>query len=419
MAERPAWLGDLERRVGAGALACDAASLAAHARDGAVPLAVCAPESSEGVAAAVALCHAQQIPVYPHGNGTAPRLPAVPQHSNRPGLVLSTARLTRTFEHAAADIVATAGAGWELGAFQRRLGELGQWLPLGGPERATLGGLLATDRAGRLALGYGTLRDLVLGLTVVNGDGIARRSGGKVVKNVTGYALDKLYIGSHGTLGIITEATFKLRPLPPGRAAWALSAGSVARGIELLRGIARLNLPLETLRLRSTGVSDSELYVQAAGTGPELDRIHRELAGAAEREPQRSELPREWSPDSGAPAVDTLPQLGTPHACLLHCGCLPSQLSALAEQLGALPGRCEFTPAGAIAALGMNGSAAEELCAAVRASGATARIGAVWQTSVREPFGPPRPEWPLMRGLREQLDPRGICNPGAGLTPYW
>ena len=93
-----------------------------------------------------------------------------------------------------------------------------------GSPGSTLGGLVAANCCGPRSLAaYGTLRDMVLGMTVVNGDGVIRKCGGKVVKNVTGYALDKLYIGSFGTIGVITEVTFKLRPLPAGVGFWKWS----------------------------------------------------------------------------------------------------------------------------------------------------------------------------------------------------
>ena len=90
-------------------------------------------------------------------------------------------------------------------------------MAVNGSVRNSIGGLIAANHAGPRAYGYGTLRDMVLGMMVLNGDGAARKCGGKVVKNVTGYALDKLYIGSLGTLGLVSEVTFKLLPKPTAR----------------------------------------------------------------------------------------------------------------------------------------------------------------------------------------------------------
>lgn len=114
------------------------------------------------------------------------------------------------------DLTVTVEAGLTLGALQRALREHGQWLPADPPhaDRLTIGALLATNASGPRRFGHGTIRDHLLGLQVALADGRLIRSGGKVVKNVAGFDLLKLFVGSHGSLGVITEATFKLLPLP-------------------------------------------------------------------------------------------------------------------------------------------------------------------------------------------------------------
>ena len=100
---------------------------------------------------------------------------------------------------------------------QKRLGEEGQFLALDPPvaDGATIGGVIATNVSGPLRFAYGTARDLVIGTRVANPDGTLTRAGGRVVKNVAGYDLNKLYVGSLGTLSIIVELSFKLAPIPP------------------------------------------------------------------------------------------------------------------------------------------------------------------------------------------------------------
>jgi len=131
-------------------------------------------------------------------------------------LILSTQRMTKMIRHEPADLIATAEAGLTLKEFQTRLAAGGQWLPVDPPDdgTATLGGLLAAGLSGPQAMGYGSLRSFVIGMRVVLGDGREIKSGGNVVKNVAGYDLCKLFTGSYGTLGLITQVTFKLRPLP-------------------------------------------------------------------------------------------------------------------------------------------------------------------------------------------------------------
>jgi len=131
-------------------------------------------------------------------------------------LILTTRRLTKIIRHEPADLVATAEAGTTLAEFQEQLAGAGQWLPIDPPDdgRATLGGVVATGLGGAQAFGYGLPRSFVIGMRVVLADGRSIKAGGNVVKNVAGYDTCKLFTGSCGTLGLITELTFKLRPLP-------------------------------------------------------------------------------------------------------------------------------------------------------------------------------------------------------------
>jgi glycolate oxidase subunit GlcD len=135
---------------------------------------------------------------------------------SRADLILSTRRMKNVIRHEPADLVATAEAGLSLVEFQKHLSQAGQWLPLDPPDdgRATLGGIVATGLGGAHSFGFGTPRSYVIGMRVVLGDGRVVKAGGNVVKNVAGYDLCKLFTGSYGTLGLITEITFKLRPLP-------------------------------------------------------------------------------------------------------------------------------------------------------------------------------------------------------------
>ena len=129
-------------------------------------------------------------------------------------LIVSTRRLDQIIEHAAGDLVVTVQTGVRLDYLQERLATEGQRLALDPPQSGTIGGLIATNAAGPLRFRYGAPRDLLIGLTIVRADGTVAKAGGKVVKNVAGYDLGKLFAGSYGTLGLITQATFRLHPLP-------------------------------------------------------------------------------------------------------------------------------------------------------------------------------------------------------------
>lgn len=129
---------------------------------------------------------------------------------------IETKALHRILEHSPEDMTATVEAGIALGKLQSHLAQRGQWLPIDppNPESLTVRDLLASNRTGPRRLGYGTIRDYLVGIKVVLPDGSLIKAGGKVVKNVAGYDLGKLFIGSFDSLGIIVEATFKLQPIP-------------------------------------------------------------------------------------------------------------------------------------------------------------------------------------------------------------
>ncbi len=194
-------------------LLTSARDLKRFAVDGVTPQVAALPGSAEEMAALLKLAGERKLAVLPVGGGTELELGQPPERCD---LAICTARLNALLEHEAADLTCSVQAGITLADLQQRLAEKGQFLALDPPnaERATIGGLLAANSSGPQRLRYGAARDLVIGLRVVLADGTIARSGGKVVKNVAGYDLNKLYIGSLGTLGIIVEANFKLIPKP-------------------------------------------------------------------------------------------------------------------------------------------------------------------------------------------------------------
>ncbi len=151
-------------------------------------------------------------------------------------------RMSGVVEHAAGDLVARVQAGARMGDVAAVLAQAGQEIALDVPGDATVGGVVASGLAGPRRLRYGTPRDLLIGITIVRADGTVAKSGGKVVKNVAGYDLGKLFAGSAGTLGLITEATFRLHPLPAARA--YVTAEYVAVSVACDAVAAAANSPL-------------------------------------------------------------------------------------------------------------------------------------------------------------------------------
>ncbi len=185
--------------------------------DGREPQQVVFPESIEQVAETLRSASAQKTAVTPIGAGGFLHIGSLPR---RYDLALSLQRMNRVVDYQPTDMTVTVEAGMSLARLQAILGEHGQWLPLDPPfpERATVGGIIAANLSGPSRLSQGTVRDFLLGLRVVTADGTVVKGGGRVVKNVAGYDVPKLYCGSFGTLGVIVEATFKVRPYPERQA---------------------------------------------------------------------------------------------------------------------------------------------------------------------------------------------------------
>jgi glycolate oxidase FAD binding subunit len=172
---------------------------------------------------------------------------------SRPDLLIDTTRMSGVLEHAAGDLVARVQAGTRMGDVSAELAKAGQELALDVPAAATVGGVVASGLAGPRRLRYGTPRDLLIGITVVRADGIVAKSGGKVVKNVAGYDLGKLFTGSDGTLGLITEATFRLHPLPAARAYVTAEYTAVSVACDAISAAANSPLVASAVEVSLTG----------------------------------------------------------------------------------------------------------------------------------------------------------------------
>jgi FAD/FMN-containing dehydrogenase len=152
---------------------------------------------------------------------------------------LDLRRLNQVIAHVPEDMTATVESGITLQTLQQELATHKQWLPIDPPraEHATIGAILATNASGPRRCGYGTIREWLIGMRVMLANGAIVKTGGQVVKNVAGYDLAKLFIGSRGTLGIILEATFKLRPLPEREAFVQRSCATLSEAIGFIETI--------------------------------------------------------------------------------------------------------------------------------------------------------------------------------------
>ncbi|HEX5735439.1 MAG TPA: FAD-binding oxidoreductase [Blastocatellia bacterium] len=181
--------------------------------DGLKPSVVVKPGSTEEVVGCLRACSESDAAIVPAG------LMAWLESGNplrRADVVLSLERLARIIDYSPPDLTAVVEAGLTIGEFNAAAMAENQWLPLDPPgsPTASLGAIAACASSGPLRLGFGTPRDYVIGLRLAHIDGSESKAGGRVVKNVAGYDMNKLYVGSHGTLAVITELTVKLRPVP-------------------------------------------------------------------------------------------------------------------------------------------------------------------------------------------------------------
>jgi glycolate oxidase FAD binding subunit len=408
--------------------------------DGRTPEAVVLPGTKEEVAAVLLAAAEADMPVTPWGGGTKMGIGAPPQ---RLGLVLALKRLNRLLEHEPGDLTATAEAGMTLDALQRALGSRGQWLSLdpAHADEATLGGVLSSNAAGPRRHLYGSCRDLLIGVTVITAAGTVVKGGGKVVKNVAGYDLPKLFIGSFGTLGVIVEATVKLRPRPDAdrlvvaRFARLKEAGAAARavmGSDLLPSALDL-VDGETLRALALGGPDgAALLIGVDGIPEQVDWQCAEvepLLGAHglldARVLDGDARDAAWRARGGLRRGAF-----TETAAVMKWIVLPAQVADVMEQGAGVAQRAGLGVAlaahagvGAIEAVLAGGGRADATAVSevltewrrlVRAAGGQAVVeSAPLAVKERVPvWDDPGPALRIMQGIKSQLDPSGLLNPG-------
>ena len=231
------------------------------------------PASSEQMAAAVRDHGAAGRTVRPRGGGTKLGWGGSAGAHGAPAPVdLDTRGLNRVIEHNEGDFTAVVEAGMPLLAAQAAFGRAGQMLaidpPLGDGEAATIGGMIATNDTGPMRHRYGGMRDLVLGMTVVLSDGSISKSGGKVIKNVAGYDLAKLFTGSFGTLGIVARVAVRLHPALPATATVVGESDDPDRITAAAAALARLPLEADCLDV-AWAKGSGRMLVRFAGAAAE------------------------------------------------------------------------------------------------------------------------------------------------------
>lgn len=242
---------------------------------------VCYPNSPDQLAAVVACAARHGWRMLVSGAGSKLSWGGLVQAD----LLVSTARLNRLVDHAIGDLTVTVEAGMRLADLQAVLAKAGQFLPIDPafPERTTIGGMIATADTGSLRQRYNSVRDLLLGVSFVRSDGQLVKAGGRVVKNVAGYDLMKLLTGSYGTLGVLTQATFRVYPIPAASQTVILS-GATPAIVQASQTILSSALTPVCADLLSASVSQ----VLQLGTQPALALRFQSIPASVQRQSQRS-----------------------------------------------------------------------------------------------------------------------------------
>ncbi len=413
-----------------------------HESESILPLSdTIAPADAQGVAAAIRDAHGSGTPVYPIGGGTSLGFGTRP---TRPGLGLSLSAMHEIVDYPARDLTITVQAGTTVEALAAALARERQRLPVDVPQasKATVGGAVACAPSGPRRYAWGTLRDYVIGLTAVDGQGQVFSAGGRVVKNAAGYDLCRLLTGSLGTLAVVTQATLMVKPMPERSALVACDVPDFDAAERLLAGLVRSQtLPAAVELLAGPAWrEDPALGPVADGTAA---RVVVGFEGTdVEVAWQVRQIQDEWrgAGGQGVVAIDASTTDGLwrrlvefpaelaggngAASLVVRANVLPGQIAGLAGRLrqidrgaslaahagsGVIVARLSMGPARCAAVLG------EQIRPAVKSLGGHLVVlsaPAEAQLDGQSIWGPPPAGASIMRGIKDRFDPRGILNPG-------
>jgi glycolate oxidase FAD binding subunit len=374
---------------------------------GIVPVRVASPANEQAISALLGWANRNRASVTVMGGGTKQEWGGKPEAID---LLISTAKLSSVIEHAHQDMTATVEAGLTVAQFQAELARHRQRLALDvlWPERSTIGGIIATNDSGALRLRFGSIRDLLIGATVVLADGTIARSGGRVVKNVAGYDLPKLFTGSLGTLGIITQVTFRVHPVPHNVKTLSFRFADDKSANQFILAVNGSSLVPASAQLRCGSDQSTEADVLfeglEAGIAAQTARL-LQMAPAAEPI-DRAQSP--WSARQGLRASEPSEFIG-------KVGVLPSAISALVNELRS---RCQVFRL-VMQATGLAHYAAKctpdqilVLRTLIKAMGGNLVVDRCPPDLRVDRFGLAGDVIPLMARIKHRFDPNGTLNRG-------
>jgi len=418
-------ISDLAAIVSEQHVTADPAACALYAIQGIVPACMVAPGSLEELSAVMRVAYERRAAVVPWGGGTQQNIGAPPAPVD---LLVRIERLNRVLTHEPDDLTISVEAGITLGALRELTTQHGQMLPLDPPlaGRATIGGLLATAADGPRRLGYGTLRELTIGIAVVEASGRISHGGGMVVKNVSGFDMMKLYLGSLGTLAIIASANFKLLPIPRATATLLCTFGDPAAAFAAIEAIQLTQLTPTAAEYLNSGAlkaldrsGSCALALRSEGLRQAVERHIAELSTLAARHGAADTRRLDREDDAALwERIADLPQAAelAPDEALLKLTTLPFEIERVVAQIELLAARAAARAT--INTRALNGViyarlrpvTTDSLNALLAELPGTQWIATVLAGVPR--WGAPPPGMDLMRRIKAEFDPAGMLNRG-------
>jgi glycolate oxidase FAD binding subunit len=440
----------LEEIVGASYVMSHASELAAREVCGGRPSAVISPADVPQISEIVRFAAAEKLAIIPMGGCTKLGIGSPPSQYD---IALDLSRLNRLLAYDPKDLTLGVEPGMRMADLLSALGEQKQFLPLAVPfaERATVGGIVATNSSSPLRHAYGAVRDFCLGMEFVTGEGAQAKSGGRVVKNVTGYDLHKLLIGSLGTLAIITRVNFRTFPLPQAQKTFIASFSEAEEAFEFCRSVAHSVLTPQLMEVADPSAGQLvfsgqaferiqpdqwSAIVTAAGQPAVVERYAQELgqmaaaANAAEFMPVEDDAHRVLFE-----RVREFPRLAldaVPNAAIFRLSALPTVMPVLIAKLNAIARQHRADVATLSRASGIvyavfaaeNSAMLDWLAKAIpevflacgqpeiQASAMLEWCPAELKTAPEVVWGPARPDVELMRRVKRSFDPQNVLAPG-------